>query len=252
MNGFKLTAKLLIKQVSSLGENMAQMLAGFDPESATQVDHDALKAKLRDVAVKLSEARQKHNTEHAEVLTLKEAIARDERASIVLIDKVEKQEIPESMLVEFANNLEDMKNRLPGEEQDAREAKELVDTLQDIVDTVEKRLADFESHAAQIRRQIDQAKADQERNSLRIQNQEEIKALKSGLGGSNTALSAMAKNAQKLRAQADATGTLADIGQKPIDRMNAVDEARRIADGAAPAATESAIDRLRRVASQKA
>ena len=62
---------------------------------------------------------------------------------------------------------------------------------------------------------------------------------------------AMAKTAQKLRAQADATGTLADIGQKPIDRMNAVEEARRIADGAAPQATESAVERLRRITGKK-
>ena len=41
---------------------------------------------------------------------------------------------------------------------------------------------------------------------------------------------------------------IADIGQKPIDRQSAVEEARRIAAGGADPATESAVERLRRVA----
>jgi hypothetical protein len=140
-----------------------------------------------------------------------------------------------------------MKARLPGEEQDAADAKELVDTLQGILATIEKKLADFDSNAKKALRAIEQARADQERESLRLQSQEELRSLKSGLGATSTALGALNKKAEKLRVAADAAAIEADIGQKPLDRQNAVEEARRIAAGAAAPAAESAAERLRRL-----
>lgn len=60
------------------------------------------------------------------------------------------------------------------------------------------------------------------------------------------ALGTLAKKAEKLRVQADATAIEANIGQKPLDRVNAV-EARRLAAGTASPTAESAADRLRRM-----
>ncbi len=247
MSGWKLTAALLVKQVSALGDTMAQALASFDPETATEVDRDNLKAKLREVATKLAEARRKYAVELQEATDLAALIAQDEKAAAVLISKFEAGAVDEATLTEFANNLEDMKARLPAEEKDAADAKELVDTLQGILDAVEKKLADFDAAAKQALRAIAQAQADQQREELRLQNQAELASLKGGLGNSSTALGALAKKAQSLRVQADATAIEADVGQKPLDRQNAVEEARRIAAGTAAPATESAADRLRRM-----
>ncbi|MFY2658295.1 hypothetical protein ACOTC5_30310 [Achromobacter xylosoxidans] len=248
MSGWKLTAALLVKQISNLGTSVAQALASFDPETATEVDRDKLQGKLREVSVKLAEARRSYDVEKAEFIGLSKQIEQDEKAAAVLIAKFDAGEIDEAVLNEFANNLEDMKARLPAEEQDAVDAKELVDTLQGILDTVEKKLADFDAHAKKVMRAIQQAKADQERQALRLQNQDELKTLKAGLGSTSTALGALEQKANKLRVQADATAIQADIGQKPLDRVNAVEEARRIASGAASPAAESAADRLRRLA----
>lgn len=247
MSGWKLSAALLVKQISALGDTVAQALASFDPETATQVDRDNLVAKLREVATKLAEARRKYEVEKKEADDLAALIAQDEKAAAVLIAKFEAGQIDEATLNEFANNLEDMKARLPAEQQDATDAKELVDTLQSILDTIEKKLADFDANAKKALRAIEQAKADKERQDLRLQNQEELRALKSGLGSTSTALGALNKKAEQLRVAADATAIQADIGQKPIDRLNAVEEARRIAAGATAPAAESAADRLRRL-----
>ncbi len=250
MSGWKLTAALLVKQVSALGDTMAQAIASFDPETATEVDRDNLKAKLREVATKLAEARRKYTFEQQEATDLAALIAQDEKAAAVLISKFEGGTVDEATLTEFANNLEDMKARLPAEEKDAADAKELVDTLQGILDAVEKKLADFDAAAKQALRAIAQAKADQQREELRLQNQAEMTSLKGGLGNSSTALGALAKKAQSLRVQADATAIEADIGQKPLDRQSAVEEARRIAAGTAAPVAESAADRLRRMTSK--
>lgn len=247
MSGWKLTAALFMKQISALGDSVAQSLAAFDPETATQVDRDNLVAKLREIATKLAEARRKYDVEKKEADDLAAQIARDEAAAAILITKFEAGEIDEATLTEFANNLEAMKERLPAEQQDAVDAKELVDTLQNIIGTVEKKLADFDAQAKKAMRAIEQAKADQERQQLRLQNQEELRALKDGFGSTSTALGALNAKAEKLRVQADSAAIQADIGQKPLDRANAVEEARRIAAGTNVAATESAADRLRRL-----
>lgn len=247
MSGWKLTAALFMKQISAMGDSVAQALAAFDPETATQVDRDNLVAKLREIATKLAEARRKYQTEKDEADQLAAQITRDEAAAGILITKFEAGDIDEATLTEFANNLEDMKARLPAEQQDAADAKELVDTLQTIIDNVEQKLADFDANAKKALRAIEQAKAEQQRQQLRLESQEEMRALKSGLGASSTALGALHAKAEKLRVQADATAIQADIGQKPIDRLNAVDEARRIAAGASAPAAESVADRLRRL-----
>lgn len=247
MSGWKLASSLLLKQVSSLGDSIASALATFDPVTATEVDRDNLKAKLREVATKLAEARHKYDAEKKEADDLAAQIAQDEKAAAILIAKFDAGQIDEATLNEFANNLEAMKARLPGEQHDVTDAKELVDTLQGIVNTVEQKLADFDANAQKALRAIAQAKADQDREQLRLQSQEEMRTLKAGLGSTSTALGALNKQAEKLRVQADASRTLADIGQKPLDRQNAVEEARRIAAGTATPAAESAADRLRRL-----
>lgn len=248
MSGWKLTAALLVKQVQNLGTTASQMLAGFDPETATEVDRDNLKVKLREISVKLAEARRSYTAEQKEAQDLAAAIAQDEKAAVVLLDKFEAGKLDEAVLVEFTNNLEAMQARLPGEQEDATQAKELVDTLEQILGTVQKNLDDFDANAKKVLRELAQAKADQDRQKLRMDSQAQINALKNGMGGTSTALSALSKKAEKARVQADALAIQADIGQKPIDRHDAVEEARRIASGQNTGAGESAADRLRRLA----
>jgi chromosome segregation ATPase len=251
MSGWKLTAALIGKHVNVLGDRIATAIASFDPETATQVDRDALQAHLREVAVKLAGAKQKNDAAQAAATALETSIANDTKASEILIGKFEANQIDEATLTEFANNLEADKARLPGVKQDADDSQQLVDTLKEILDTVEKNLNEFDAKAKAAVRNLAQARADQERAELRQQNQDELTRLRPGAGGSSTGLSALNAAAQKARTNADAATTLADIGQKPIDRANAVDEARRIAAGGADTATESAADRLRRISAGK-
>lgn len=249
MSGWKLTAALISKHVGVLGDRIATGIASFDPETATQVDRDNLQAKLREVAVKLADAKHKNEAAQKAATALETSIENDTKAADILIGKFEAKQIDEATLNEFANNLEADKARLPGVKQDAADAQQLVDTLKEILDTVEKNLADFDSKAKAAIRNLEQARADQLRADMRQQNQDELNRLKTGAGGKSTGLDALNRAADKARVQADAFQTLADIGQKPLDRANAVDEARRIAARGADPATESAAERLRRIAS---
>jgi chromosome segregation ATPase len=250
MSGWKLSAALIVKQVSAFGDTVAQALVSFDPETATEVDRENLQKHLREAATKLASARHEYDGVKKTADALEAQIAQDTKAAAVLISKLEAKEIDESTLTEFADNLEDMKARLPVAQQDVKDAQELVDTVQGIVNTIEKKLADFDAAAKKALRGIAQAQANQERENLRLQNQQELRDLQSGVGGTSTALGALTRKAEKLQVQADATAIQANIGQKPLDRANAIDEARRIAAGTATPVAESAADRLRRLAGQ--
>jgi chromosome segregation ATPase len=247
MSGWKLTAALLAKQLGAIGTRVAQGLAAFDPETATEVDRDNLKADLRELSLKLAEGRNKYNIEKKEADDLAAQIAQDEKAAAVLIGKFDEGKIDEATLTEFADNLEKMRARLPAEQQDVTDAKELVDTYQSMLDSAEQKLNAFEANAKKVLRDIEQAKADQERQQLRLRQQDEVRTLKAGLSSTATSMGALNAQAEKLRIQADATRIQADLGQKPLDRMNAVEEARRIAAGTNTPAAESAADRLRRL-----
>lgn len=246
---WNLTRKLLAAKLSGFGETIAQALAAFDPVTATSVDRNNLAEKLREVAMKLAGAKAELAKETQEAKTLAEQIARDEKAAKTLIEKHGRGEVDDATLNQFADNLEEMRARLPREQQDVTEAKELVDTLQDILNTIETKLSEFDKAAEQATRAIAQAQADKERQDLRLQNQAEMRSLQTGLGSSSTALGALSRRAEQLRQEADAKGIEAEIGQRPLDRANAVEEARRIAEGSAVPAGESAADRLRRMTS---
>jgi len=250
MSGWKLTAALITKHVGVVGDHIATAIAAFDPETATQVDRDNLQAKLREVAVKLSDAKRKNDAAQQVAAALETSIDRDKKAAATLIAKLSEGKIDETTLNEFSDNLEADKARLPGLKQDAASAQQLVDTLQEILNTVEKNLNEFDAKAKAAMRNLEQARADKDSADMRQHQQAELNQLRAGAGGTSTGLSALNRAAEAARVQADAAQTLADIGQKPIDRANAVEEARRIAAGDAPAATESAADRLRRIAGE--
>jgi len=248
MSGWKLTAALITKHVGVIGDRIATAIASFDPETATQVDRENLQDRLREVALKLADAKRKNDAVQKVAADLEASIANDKKAANILIGKFEAKQIDEATLNEFASSLEADKARLPGVKQDAADAQQLVDTLQEILDTVEKNLNEFDAKARAAIRNLEQARADQERADLRQQHQAELNQLRTGTGGTSSGLAALNRAADKARVEADAAQTLADIGQKPIDRAAAVEEARRIASGATPAAGESAAERLRRIA----
>ncbi|KWE98264.1 hypothetical protein WL80_03570 [Burkholderia ubonensis] len=247
MSGWKLVSSLLAKHVGTVGDRLAQQIAAFDPETATQVDRDNLQAKLHEVAVKLAEAKQKNNAAQNAAAELKASIDGDVKASAVLIAKFEKQEINEATLTQFTDDLERRKQDLPRRQAEADAARQLVDTLHEILGTVETQLNEFDAKARAAMANLAQAQADRERAQLMQQQQEELNRLRASSGSASTGLGALQAAAAQARVAADAAQTVAAIGQKPLDQQAAVEDARRIASGAAPAGSESVVDRLRRI-----
>lgn len=108
MSGWNLTFALVKKQVGALGDSLATAIASFDPETATQVDRDRLKENLHQVALKLAAAKQKNEAAQQAATALETSIATDKKAAETLLAKFEAKQVDETMLNEFAANLEEI------------------------------------------------------------------------------------------------------------------------------------------------
>lgn len=248
MNGWGLTARLIGKHFSSLGDSISRMIAEFDPETATEADRDRLRALLQQTAQKLGDARASFQKEHDEVVSLQQLIASDGKVAEALMAKLQSGQISEGTVNTFCDELEANKARLPEEMQQEADAKAYMDELQKVVDAFSKQLTDFDAKANKARQMLEKAKADKSLQEIRLQNQEELNGLKS-ISTQSTALSALTKRAQQISSEAGGMKIVADIQQAPIDQANEVQAIRdMVAKGGNTG--EGAKERLARLMSQ--
>lgn len=244
LNGWKLTGKLVSKHFSVLGDKIAQAIAGFDPETATEADRERLQQALIEAGSKLSLAKSAFNKEQKEADELASLIASDTEVASKLLVKLEAGEVSEDVVTMFADELEQNKSRLPIEQQEAEDAKIFLDQVQDIVDQITKQLTEFDAIAKKAIQQLNQAKAQQDLQQLRVDRQAELSSL-NGLKQSSSALAALSKQADKVKANADGLKTLADVQQKPLDTAKQIQDIRSTVS---VSAGESPAQRLARIA----
>lgn len=243
--GWGLTARLISKHFGKLGDTLAEALASFDPETATEADRDRLQATLTDAAIKLAKARTEYQKESTDVTKLEDLIRKDTTLAATLAERLATGEITEDTVNLLCDELEANKARLPIEIQEREEAKMFLDEIQQIVDILTGQLRAFEQQAKQAKMALSRAEAQKDLQTMRTARQEEINSLRN-IGSSSTALNAMTKRAAKLQAEADGMKIVADIHQKPMDDAKKLDALRASID----TPKESAAERLKRLASQ--
>jgi hypothetical protein len=247
-NGWGLTARLISKHFSALGDKVSEAIANFDPETATEADRDRLQATLLSTAQKLAAARADFSKEHQDVVNLQNLLANDERALSVLAQRLEAGSISEDAVKLFCDELEANKARLPQEMQEEADAKQYLDEIQKIVDAFSKQLAEFDAVAKRAKTQLANAQAQKDLQEMRLTQQQELSGLKA-MGANSTALGALTRRAQKVSNEASGMKIVADINQKPIDNANEIAAIRAsVASAAAPA--ESTLERLKRLSAK--
>ena len=248
LNGWGLTARLISKHFGNLGDTLAEAIASFDPETATEADRDRLQASLMQAAQKLASARTAFNKENEDVTKLKELIANDGKVAETLAARLQSGSISEATVTLFCDELEANKARLPVEEQEAANAKSFMDEIQKIVDAMSTQLADFDRRAKAAKQALANAQAQRDVQAMKLERQAELDSLNK-LGGHSSALSALAKKADKVASEAAGMKIVADINQAPLDRAAELDSLRKSVN-AAP--VESALERLKRLSAQNA
>lgn len=244
---WKLALQMAGKKFGLLGDELSKILASWDPETATQVDRDNLQAKLNEFANKVANAESEFTRERKEATDLAELIRKDEAALSKLEDRLAAGTIDEETVNLFLDQLEANRQQLPVEEQEAKEAEEILAAYKDLFTQVRKRIDDFDRAAAQAKRQLQSAQAQLEKQSARQEQQAELRAASSGLGSVSTGLGALGARAAELQKKARAAELVADAGQAPIDRQKAIDDIRASVSGDGAPAGESALERLKRL-----
>jgi len=249
-SGWGLTARLVSKHFGVLGNRISEAIANFDPETATEADRDRLAETLRETAQLLASSRAAFDKEHNDVVSLRNLIANDEKATETLAERLAAGTIAEATVTMFCDELEANKSRLPQEVQEEADAKAYMDELQKIVDALSKQLSEFDAQAKKALQMLANAKAQKELQELRVERQSQLAGL-SGMQGSSTALSALTRRAQSVSNEAAGLRIVADIGQKPLDQQAEIDAIRKSVSQPQSGA-ESALDRLKRLSGKAA
>ena len=249
-SGWGLTARLISKHFGVLGDRVSEAIANFDPETATEADRDRLADTLRATAQMLASARSAFDKEHNDVVSLRNLIATDEKATEKLAERLAAGSISEATVTMFCDELEANKSRLPQELQEEADAKAYMDELQKIIDALSQQLAEFDAQAKKALQALAQAKAQKDLQEMRMERQSQLAGL-SGMKGNSTALNALTKRAQAVSNEAAGMRIVADIGQKPLDQAAEIDAIRKSVAQESTSG-ESALERLKRLSGKAA
>jgi chromosome segregation ATPase len=248
--GWSLTGRLISKHFGALGDSLASMIAGFDPETATAADRDALADKLREVAAKYSQAKTAFDKEHGDLDSLRTQIAQDENVASALADRLTAGTVDEATANAFCDELEHEKASLAEHVQTESDAKGFMDELKAILDEMSDRLAKFDEQANKARAEFAAAQAQLDLQKMRQGQQDELRSLQGGGGSPTTAMSALQQRAANMKAQADAMKVVTDIGNRPAEAKASLD-ALRASVASGTTGTPSAMDRLKALSAKQ-
>ncbi len=242
-----LLGNLVTKHIDKLGQTMSEVIAGWDPETATEVDRDRLANSLREAATELEIARQSYNKEHNDVVNLKKTIEDDTRSLVELEKHIAAGTISEASANTFLDNLEKSKTRLVIEEKEEKNALEFMETVKKVVETFSEALADFDRRAKEKIQEMEQAKQECDLEKMKAEQQKEINSLTGGVKVGSSALNALANKAAKMRAEAAGIKAVAEVTQAPLNKEKEIENIRK---SFAQPATETAMERLKRLAAE--
>ena len=224
-SGWSLTGRLIAKHFGGLGEKIAQALASFDPETATEADRDQLAARLRDVATKLAQAKTSFAKEQKDVDDLRTRIEKDTLVASKLAERLAAGTVDEATVNLFCDELEAAEARLPLEEQEAIDARDFMNELESIVKEISKQLELFDQHAKKAKQELEMARQRMANEQLRTQRNEELRDAANGRGAS-TALAALQARTAKLNAQTEGMRTVNEVTAAPAKKAAALDALR--------------------------
>lgn len=246
MGTFSLLGRLFGAQVHEVGESLVGALVSFDPETATQVDRDALAEKIQDVARRLAKAKQDYDKEQNDVVVKEKQISEYLATLDIMVGQLEKGDITQATFDDFFAGIEEAQAQLVQEKEEAAEAKAVKDELDDILKILTQKLNDFDRITSKALRDVKLAESQVEKERLKAERQAELANLKSGLGAESTAVKKLQEIAQKAKVEAEATKTVREVTTKPLsqeEKMKAImEQAKQAAQPAA--STISAADRV--------
>ncbi len=215
MGTFSLLGRLFGAQVDQAGESLVSALVAFDPETATEVDRDALAEKIQEVAKKFAAAKQDYDKEQNDVVVKQKQINEYLATLDVMVGQLERQEISQAVFDEFYAGIEESQAQLVQEQEEAAEAKAVKDELDEILKMLTQQLNDFDRVTSKALRDMKLAETQVEKERLKTERQAELSKLKTGIGGESTAVKKLQEIAKKAKIDAEAAKTVREATARP-------------------------------------
>ncbi len=227
MGAFSLLGRLFGAQVNQAGEGLVSALVAFDPETATEVDRDALVAKIQEVAEKFAAAKQDYDKEQHDVVVMQEQINQYLATLDVMVGQLERQEISQGAFDDFCAGIEEAQTQLAQEVEEANEAKAVKDELEEILRILTQQMNDFDRVTTKALRDVKLAESQVEKEKIKAERQAELANLKNGIGAESTAVRKLQEIAKKAKIEAEAAKTVREVTTKPqtqAEKMAAIME----------------------------
>jgi len=248
MGFFSFVSSFGKKKSENVGQSIVQILASWDPETASKAELEQMEKRLNKLVQEVGEARQVYKKERAEADAIKALY--DQRLKAAEILQARLAETPENAdaekaLTELVQLLEEMQPEMEVEELEAVEAKAFMEELEEVAALSAEKLKTAKKSLVKAVQDMKRAKVREERASESAERAAKLAGLREESDQLGSALSAMRKNADASNAKVEAAQMKAKLlapgkAEKENDLIaSAMKEA-----GGQPQATESIASRL--------
>jgi myosin heavy subunit len=191
------------------GVSIVQMIAGWDPEGASEADIRVMDKNLDDLLKQASEAKNEADREQREADEINE-LYRQRLAGIEVLEKRKEGADPatvkeiDAVIVEELDKLEAMQADIAREEQEAKEAAEYKAELDELCKVAADKLKNARKQLNDAQMQLKRANLREKRASEKAARKAELEGITKNMSKMTSALGAMQKKAAEANAKAEA------------------------------------------------
>jgi len=200
-------------KASDVKDNLTEMLARWDPETATQAEVDTMYDEFVNLSKKLEKARQTMEREQAEAETIKKAY--NKKMDILDVLQTRKSSLDENSdpsvereiddaIAELTSTLEDLMPDVEREIEEAKEAKEYFDELSSAVKDLGDKIKTARSSIEKAKKRMERAELNVKKAKEREERAKELAGLKNATKSTGAAFDALTRAAEKMEADAAA------------------------------------------------
>ena len=229
------------QKVHQTGQSLVQMLAGWDPDTASAAEIEQMEERLDKLTTQVAQARQTWQKEQEEADAIEKLYDQRMKASELLQGKLEQATGEEAAalekaLTELVDMLESMQPDIEREMEEAKEAEAFMKELEEVATLSAEKLKTARRTLENAKRDMARAKIREQRAQERADQAAQLAGLRQETDQLGSALSAMKREAESAEARAEAMNLksrlLAPTKEEKTNSL--VEEALKQAGGGAP------------------
>lgn len=191
-------------------KSFTEMLVKWDPETATQAELDTMYDKFTEITKKAELAKRSFEKENMEAENIKKAYNKKVDVLRVLETKLNECELSmqgeiEKAINELTLSLEEMAPDVQRELDEANEAKEYLDEVNEMVSLIASKIKTAKAHLAGAQKRMERAELQNEKAKEREARAKEMAGLKDAASSTSVAFDALQRKATKLEVEAAAS-----------------------------------------------